>query len=462
MKMLKCDQVIPERYKHIAVKGSEKCAKKKCEIACNEPTTPGDMTERGCTYAGCRGVVGGPVKDVIHLTHGPTGCAFYSWGYRPHLAEDTDFHREYIFVSDLEEKDIIFGGEKKLLECIVEAAKEFPEAKGVFIYNTCAPALIGDDGRDVAKQASELIGKPVVFFPCEGFRGVSQSQGHHVGNLTIFQELVGTEEPEEAVYGINLVGEYNIKGDLRYILPLFKELGVEVLTTFTGNASIEDLKRMHRAKLNVVHCARSATYIAEMMKEAYGIPYIHVTLWGLENTANALRKTAEFFSLEREAERLIEKEMQYVEPRIEPYRRALEGKTVFIYQGAPRAWHWVQLMRELGMEVTAIATTFGHRDDYDRIFRQVKDGTLIIDNPNALEIEEVLEEHKPDLFISGNKEKYLAYKMGMAFVNGHTYDSGPYAGFRGMIRFARDIHRAVTSPVWKLVRSKAKPAGGAS
>ncbi|WP_456474871.1 nitrogenase component I subunit alpha [Candidatus Pyrohabitans sp.] len=456
--LLKCDEVIPERKKHIVRKGEKGCGKRKpCEIACNVPTTPGDMTERGCTYAGCRGVVGGPVKDVVQLTHGPTGCAFYSWGYRPHLA-DTDFHREYIFVTDLQESDIIFGGEKKLLKSIIEAAEEFPEAKGVFIYNTCAPALIGDDGRDVAKQAMERIGKPVVFFPCEGFRGVSQSQGHHVGNLTIFKELVGTAEPEEPfVYGINLVGEYNIKGDLKHILPLFKELGVEVITTFTGNASIEDLKVMHKAKLNVVHCARSATYIAEMMQEEYGIPYIHVTLWGLENTAKALRKTAEFFGLEREAERIIAREMEYVTPKIEQYRRALEGKQAFIYQGAPRAWHWVQLMRELGMEVTAVATTFGHRDDYERIFKQVKKGTLVVDNPNALELEEILEEFKPDLFISGNKEKYLAYKLGVPFVNGHTYDSGPYAGFRGMIKFARDIYRAVNSPVWGLIKDKAEP-----
>jgi nitrogenase molybdenum-iron protein alpha chain len=455
---LKCDEAIPEREKHIIKKGDDGCGgpRRPCEIACNVPTTPGDMTERGCTYAGCRGVVGGPVKDVIHLTHGPIGCAFYSWGYRPHLA-DTDFHREYVFVTDLDESNIIFGGEKKLLNSIVEAAEEFPDAKGVFVYNTCAPALIGDDGRDVAKQARERIGKPVVFFPCEGFRGVSQSQGHHVGNETIFKEVVGTKEPEEPyVYGINLVGEYNIKGDMKYILPLFQEMGVEVITAFTGNASIENLKMMHRAKLNVVHCARSATYIADMMKEEYGTPYIHVTLWGMENMARALMDTARFFGLEKEAERVIAREREYVAPKIEYYRKRLAGKRVFIYQGAPRAWHWVQLLRELGMEVIAAATTFGHRDDYEKLFKQVKEGTLVVDNPNALELEEILEELKPDLFISGNKEKYLAYKLGHPFVNGHTYDSGPYAGFRGMVKFARDMDRAVNTPVWKLIREKAE------
>ncbi|GBE18616.1 nitrogenase iron-iron protein alpha chain [archaeon BMS3Abin16] len=456
--LLKCDELIPERKKHIVRKGEKGCGKgkgKPCEISCNVPTTPGDMTERGCTFAGCRGVVGGPVKDVIHITHGPIGCAAYSWGYRPHLA-DSDFHMKYIFVSDIEEKDIIFGGEKKLLNSILEANKEFPEVKGVFIYNTCSPALIGDDGKDVAKIASEKIKKPVIFFPCEGFRGVSQSQGHHVGNLTIFRDLVGTAEPDApSAYGINLVGEYNIKGDMNNILPLFQEMGVDVITAFTGNASIDDLKVMHRAKLNVVHCTRSATYIAEMMKEEYGTPYIDVTLWGIENTSAALRETAKFFGLEKEAERVIAREIEYIKPKIEYYKERLAGKHVFIYQGAPRAWHWVQLMHELGMEVIAAATTFGHVDDYEKIFQKVKEGTLVVDNPNALEIEEILEEFKPDLFIAGNKEKYISYKMGQPFVNGHTYDSGPYAGFRGMIKFARDMDKAINSPVWKLVKEKA-------
>ncbi len=112
------------------------------------------------------------------------------------------------------------------------------------------------------------------------------------------------------------------------------------------------------------------------------------------------------------------------------------------------------------METAIVATTFGHDDDYRKIFEKVRKGTLVVDNPNALEIAEILTEYTPDLFISGNKEKYLAYKMGVPFVNGHTYDSGPYAGFRGMVKFARDIDRAVHSPVWKLLRENAGNNGG--
>ncbi len=459
---LKCNETLPERALHIALKvEGGKCKRGDgagCAIVSNSATTPGDMTERGCTYAGCRGVVGGPVKDAIQLTHGPIGCAFFSWGYRPHLA-DTDFHMKYTFVSDMNETNIVFGGEKKLLQSIIEASQEFPEAKAVFVYNTCSTALIGDDGRDVAKQAEAIIGKPVVFFECEGFKGVSQSAGHHVGNETIFRQLVGSADAAgDFSRTINIVGDYNIKNDIRTFEYLFEAIGLKIITRFTGNVSVDDLKIMHKAALNVVHCQRSATYIADMMQEKYQTPYINVTLWGMKHMAQALRDTAAVFGLEAEAEAVIERELAKIKPKIDYYRQRLTGKKVFIYQGGPRTWHWIELLRELGMETHTAATTFGHDDDYEKIFEQLDEGSMMIDNPNVPELEEILTHRRPDLFISGNKEKYLAYKLGVPFVNGHTYDTGPYAGFLGMVNFARDLDKALYAPIWQTLKRRAKPA----
>ncbi|MGB7912999.1 MAG: hypothetical protein WCF59_12320, partial [Desulfobaccales bacterium] len=49
------------------------------EIQSNVRTVPGLMSQRGCTYAGCKGVVLGPTRDILNITHGPIGCGFYSW-----------------------------------------------------------------------------------------------------------------------------------------------------------------------------------------------------------------------------------------------------------------------------------------------------------------------------------------------------------------------------------------------
>ena len=46
------------------------------EIQANVRTVPGIITQRGCCYAGCKGVVIGPIGDMVHITHGPIGCGF--------------------------------------------------------------------------------------------------------------------------------------------------------------------------------------------------------------------------------------------------------------------------------------------------------------------------------------------------------------------------------------------------
>jgi nitrogenase molybdenum-iron protein alpha chain len=71
-----------DRAKHIAPNDpSGSCSS--CAVKSNVKSRPGLMTVRGCAYAGSKGVVWGPIKDVIHISHGPVGCGAYSnWSRR--------------------------------------------------------------------------------------------------------------------------------------------------------------------------------------------------------------------------------------------------------------------------------------------------------------------------------------------------------------------------------------------
>ena len=66
-----------DREKHLAVNDQSIEQSKKC-ITSNRKSLPGVMTIRGCAYAGSKGVVWGPIKDMIHISHGPVGCGQYS------------------------------------------------------------------------------------------------------------------------------------------------------------------------------------------------------------------------------------------------------------------------------------------------------------------------------------------------------------------------------------------------
>ena len=84
------NEMDPQRWKkEVLSKYPSKIAKKReksilvhegpesqVQIQANVRTIPGIITQRGCTYAGCKGVVLGPTRDIINITHGPIGCGF--------------------------------------------------------------------------------------------------------------------------------------------------------------------------------------------------------------------------------------------------------------------------------------------------------------------------------------------------------------------------------------------------
>jgi len=268
------------------------------EIAANSRTVPGIITQRGCTYAGCRGVVMGPIYDLLQITHGPVGCGYYAWQTRRNLVrppEGTTNYLQYCMNTDMQEDQIVFGGEKKLKQAIREAYEIF-KPKAIAILSTCPVGLIGDDVHTVARVMKEELGINIMAFSCEGYKGVSQSAGHHIANNGVFKNIIGLDnQADVAEFNMNILGEYNIGGDAWEIDTLLRKCGIHVTATLSGDVSYDQVKKCHTVQLNGVMCHRSINYIAEMLEKKFGIPWIKVNFIGAEATAKTLRKIAKFF-----------------------------------------------------------------------------------------------------------------------------------------------------------------------
>jgi nitrogenase molybdenum-iron protein alpha chain len=503
-----------------------KVAKKRARaIVVNDPSTPpvieanvrsvpGIMTMRGCCYAGCKGVVIGPTRDILIITHGPIGCGYYSWltrrnQTRPPTQEDANYVN-YCVSTDMQEQEIVFGGEKKLKQAIEEAADIF-KPSAIAIMSTCPVGLIGDDVHAVSREMSEKLGINVFGFSCEGYKGVSQSGGHHIANNQLFRFVIGRNdsEPEPtSAFRVNLLGEYNIGGDAFVIEELFERCGIELVSTFSGNSDYESMCRSHHADLNLVMCHRSINYTAEMMETKFGIPWMKINFIGAESTAKSLRRIAAYFEDDRlteRVERVIAEEMVAVEEAREEARSRCHGKTAMLYVGGSRSHHYQDLFREIGMSVVSAGYEFAHRDDYegrrvlpdiaiDADSRNIEElkvdpdearyaprrteeeraalaahgaplanyegmmpdtpaGSLVVDDLNHHEMMVLLERYQPDIFCAGIKEKYVVEKLGIPCKQLHSYDyGGPFAGFQGAANFYRDIDRMLSSEVWRLAR----------
>ena len=485
------------------------------ELQANVRTIPGIITQRGCTYAGCKGVVLGPTRDIVNITHGPIGCGYYSWltrrnQTRANRPEDENFI-PYAFSTDMQDSNIVFGGEEKLKQAIREAYELF-HPKGIAIFSTCPVGLIGDDVHRVARQMKEEIpGVNIFGFSCEGYRGVSQSAGHHIANNGLFENLIGRNDTIKGKYKfrVNVLGEYNIGGDAFAIEDLFDKCGLELVSTMSGNSTLENFETAHTADLSLVMCHRSINYVAEMLETAFGIPWMKSNFIGADATAKSLRKVGQYFGdqeLIERIDRVIEEEMIAVKAAADQALLKTKGKTAMIFVGGSRAHHYQELFTELGMTTTSAGYEFGHRDDYEGrrviptikidadsrniqeitvtpdatryaprkteeelkaleaqglqfneyegLMKDMEKGTLVIDDLSHYEMEKLIELYHPDVFCAGVKEKYVVQKMGIPLKQLHNYDSGgPYAAFEGAINFYKDIEMIACSTIFKQMKA---------
>jgi len=449
-----------DREKHMVVNDSNEDSAK-C-IVSNRKSLPGVMTVRGCAYAGSKGVVWGPVKDMIHISHGPVGCGQYSRAGRRNYYTGTtgvDSFGTLDFTTDFQERDIVFGGDKKLSLAIDEIEQLFPLSKGLTVQSECPVGLIGDDIEAVSRLKGKEIGKKIVPVRCEGFRGVSQSLGHHIANDTIRDYVLNggdNDAFETTDYDVAIIGDYNIGGDAWSSRIILEDMGLRVVAQWSGDGTLPEMENTPKVKLNLVHCYRSMNYIVRYMEENHGIPWIEYNLFGPTKIEESMRKIASFFdeNIQQRTEDIIASYKKQWDGVIAKYRPRLEGKKVMLYIGGLRPRHIIGAYEDLGMEIVGAGYEFAHNDDYVKTTPDIKDTTLMFDDASEYELEEFVKRLNPDLIGSGVKEKYVFQKMGYPFRQMHSWDySGPYHGVDGFAIFARDMDMTLNNPCWKHIKA---------
>lgn len=420
------------------------------EISCEKHSIAGSVSQRACVFCGSR-VVLYPITDAVHIVHGPIGCAVYTWDIRGSLSSGPELHR-LSFSTDLQEKDVIFGGEKKLYKALKELiAKYKPNA--AFVYSTCIVGIIGDDVEAVCKKVSIETGIPVLPVHSEGFKGIKKDG--YLAACNALMRLVGTGDISEInKYSINILGEFNLAGEAWIIKDYYERMGVEVASVITGDGRVNDIAKSHGASLNVVQCSGSLTYLAQMMEKKYGTPFIRVSYFGIEDMSKALYDVADFFrdraSILEKTKEIVKSEINNIYPQLSFYKEKLIGKKSAIYVGGGfKAFSLIKALKHLGMKVLMVGSQTGNKEDY-RQLKEISDpDTVIIDDANPVELSKFVIEKDIDLFIGGVKERPLAYKLGVGFCDHNHERKIALAGFIGMVNFAKEVYSSVASPVWK-------------
>ena len=421
------------------------------EFTCDKESLAGSVSQRACVFCGSR-VVLYPIADALHIVHGPIGCAAYTWDIRGSLSSGPELHR-LSFSTDLKEVDIINGGEKKLYESLIGLIDKYAP-KACFVYSTCIVGVIGDDVDAICRKVEFEKNIPVIPVNSEGFKG-TKKDGYKAACDALFRLIDREKTPVKKKYSINILGDFNIAGEIWMIKNYYRRMGVEIIASITGDGRVDDIRNAASASLNVVQCSGSMTGLAKMMEDKYAIPFIRVSYFGIEDMAKALYDVADFFDNEdvlKKTTMLVKEEIDSVMSEINEMRKELEGKKAAVYVGgAFKAISLIGALRLIGIKTSVVGSQTGNKDDYEDIRNICDDDAIIVDDTNPVELSGFIKEKGIDLFIGGVKERPIAYKLGIGFCDHNHERKEALAGFEGMLNFTREVYRTVLSPVWKFV-----------
>ena len=433
---------------------------KKSKSGCAKPK-PG-ATAGGCAFDGAQ-IALLPIADVAHIVHGSIACAGSSWDNRGTRSSGAKLYKIGM-TTDLTEQDVIMGrGEKRLFHSIKQAIDAY-QPQAVFVYNTCVPALVGDDVDAVCKTATERWGTPVVPVDAAGFYG-TKNLGNRIAGEAMLKYVIGTREPDPLpesglqpdikVHDINLIGEYNIAGELWHVLPLLDELGLRVLCTLSGDARFREVQTMHRAEVNMMVCSKAMINVARKLKDKYDTAWFEGSFYGVTDVSKALRDFAHLINdddLTQRTEALITREESRIDQALQPWRERLKGKRVLLYTGGVKSWSIISALQDLGMHVVATGTKKSTEEDKARIRELMGQDAVMIEDGNPRALINIVRDNKVDVLIAGGRNMYTALKARIPFLDINQERDFGYEGYSGMIELARQLALTIESPIWEKVR----------
>jgi nitrogenase molybdenum-iron protein alpha/beta subunit len=275
------------------------------------------------------------IRHIVPLVHGPTGCPLWVSDF-VRMRECCEFRGvplEPVACTSLDESNIIYGGEGKLLEAVKEADERYhPDL--IVILSCCCSGIIGDDVESVAREAEKSVNCRVLALRSEGFGGDFRS-----GYEDAFKVIMDLMEPpkKKRKRTINIIGarwgptltEFN--QDLDEITRLLDEVGIKVNAIIAGGCTVDEIRRAREVELNASWCYDWGQKLGDLIEERFGIPYSRTGLpYGLKATEDWLLGVAQPLGMEKQALEVIKKETKRVLPDLAYLRQALEGKTALI------------------------------------------------------------------------------------------------------------------------------------
>ncbi|MCR5776582.1 MAG: hydrogenase [Lachnospiraceae bacterium] len=260
------------------------------------------------------------IERTLPVLHSGPGCA---QKLSESIGSSGYFSPNIFPCTSINEKDVVFGGTKKLHSTIDNALKVI-DADLYIVLTGCIPEIVGDDSGEIVSEFADAE-KPVIYAQTAGFKGNNYKGHEQVVDAIIEQYLKKSDLKEEGLVNIWADVPYQDLfwlGNIRELENLICEIGLTPNTIFGYKRGIKNIDRIPKAQFNLLVSPWVGLSNMKKMERKLGIPYLHYPTLpiGATETSKFLREVGKFAGVDEEKiEKVIKEHEDYYYYLIERY-----------------------------------------------------------------------------------------------------------------------------------------------
>ncbi len=402
------------------------------------------------------------IEHALPILHAGPGCA----QKLSELTGSSGYFSPNIFpCTSINEKDVVFGGVKKLNSTIENALKVI-DADLYVVLTGCIPEIVGDDSGEVVSRFEDAE-KPVIYAPTAGFKGNNYKGHEQVVDAIIEQYLQKTDKKQKGLVNIWADVPYQDLfwlGNIRELERLIQEIGLIPNTIFGFRRGIDNINQIPEAEFNLLVSPWVGLGNMKKMERKLGIPYLHYPTLpiGATETSKFLRAVGAFAGVsEEKVEAVIKDHEDYYYYLIERYadlfleNRVINKQFTVVADAQYTLGITKFLVNDLGLvpakQFVVDDTPKNYREQIAEEFRKLNYGieAEVSFETDGYKIQEEIKQHDYHgypLILGGYYEKEVTEKLKGNFLNiswpvqDKVVLDDFYAGYTGGIRLIEDIY----------------------
>lgn len=399
--------------------------------------------------------IGYAIKDCVNILHTPSGCQrriLYLWSMH-----DNSSNYKLTLSTNVIDKDVIFGTEKKLEELVKDTINRY-QPQMISIISSCAPEIIGMDYEIALSDLRNATDTKILPINSPGFKG-----DFYTGFKNTLKELIqtlpimGNKEKNT----INIIGyfysryEEDENANIKELTRIIEGIGLKVNTIFMNGCMYKELEQFSKAEYNVIlpYGKECMEYLENKVKQKNIICDMPI---GVDGTVKFIRKIAKETNHIEEAERFIKQELNKCIPRIETTIHIMNGKKACIIGDKQYLLGILDYILELGIEPSIIGCYNDNSNINKEIYSIIKKNTnlnyepIIIEKCTRENVKKTVEENYVDFCIGSSIEardleelKIPVIELVFPLFEKHYNFDFPILGFNGSLNIDTVIYNTL-------------------